>query len=124
MSTSTVLAWLSTFMRFSSTAPADCWPGTANQKSVPGLPQPAVTIPPAEVCSASRPCAIEPVAWIITPSGRTTAAFVRPEGLPPGPAEPGAAAGTTDTDGAPGCDRVRSGPAALPAADSLLIVAR
>src|SRR5487761_1031982 len=121
MSTFTALAWLSTFIRVSSIVPADCWPGTANQKSVPGLPQLAVTTPPAEVCSASRPCAIVPVAWIITPPGWTTAAFFA---VPPGLAVPPAAAGTPATDWAPGCDSVPTGLAALPGEDSLLITAR
>src|SRR5215472_7595180 len=43
------------------------WPGPTNQKSVPGPWHEAVAIPPAAVCSASKPCAMDPLAWIITP---------------------------------------------------------
>src|SRR5215468_9931994 len=45
----------------------DFCPGPTNQKSVPGPWHEAVAIPPAAVCSASKACAMDPLAWIITP---------------------------------------------------------
>src|SRR5580704_9102672 len=45
----------------------DFCPGPTNQKLVPGPWHDAVARPPAAVCSASSPCAIAPLAWIITP---------------------------------------------------------
>src|SRR5262252_2788629 len=49
-------------------------PGPANQKSVPGPPQRAETLPPDRTCSASNPLAIAPLAWITTPPGAGTVA--------------------------------------------------
>src|SRR5579859_2128160 len=113
---------------------AACWPGAANQKSVPGLPQPAVTTPP-EVCSAARPCAMAPLAWTITPPGWPTGVsplvllvlvlvdVVLPV-LPLAAAEVAGEAETADSESVPGCDTLTSGAVvALPVADSLLIVA-
>src|SRR5579875_3547894 len=104
--------------------PANCWPGMANQKSVPGLEQPAVTRPPGPVCSASRPWAMAPVAWIITPPGVTVGWEVDLAplvDLAPGPEpEAAAAAGTLETDSVPGRDSRVSGAPVVP---SLLMVA-
>src|SRR5437660_10016194 len=49
-------------------------PGPTNQKSVPGPPQRAETFPPGRTCSASRPRAIAPLAWITTPPDAGTVA--------------------------------------------------
>ena len=67
MSTATSATWLPAFIRYSSIRPAVRWPGPVNQKLVPGLAQAAVGRLPAPVCSASRPCASEPLAWMTTP---------------------------------------------------------
>src|SRR5579859_3149464 len=103
---------------------AACWPGAANQKSVPGLPQPAVTAPP-EVCSTARPCAMAPLAWTITPPGWPTGVSLLVLLVLPALALPAAgAAGTADSESVPGCDTLTSGAVvAPPVADSLLIVA-
>src|SRR5215469_810786 len=61
----------------------DFCPGPTNQKSVPGPWHEAVAMPPAAVCSASKPCAMDPPAWIITP----------PRAGPVGTAEPDARLG-------------------------------
>ena len=76
MSTATSAGWLLTFIRYSRIRPAVCWPGPANQKSVPGLPQAAVGSPVPVVCSTSSPCASGPVAWMTTPPRITVAAIV------------------------------------------------
>src|SRR4249920_899815 len=49
-------------------------PGPTNQKSVPGPSQRADTFPPGATCSASKPLAIAPLAWITTPPGAGTVA--------------------------------------------------
>src|SRR5690348_7586890 len=54
--------------------PTEKAPGPTNQKSVPGLPQRAETLPPGRTCSASRPLAIAPLAWITTPPAVGTVA--------------------------------------------------
>ena len=67
MSTATSATWLPAFIRYSWIRPAVRWPGPVNQKLVPGLVQAAVGRLPALVCSASRPWASEPLAWMTTP---------------------------------------------------------
>src|SRR6202034_4310784 len=66
-STSASAAWLSVFIRYSSTWDAAAWPGPTNQKSVPGAGHWAVTSPPDPACSTSSPWAMAPVAWTTTP---------------------------------------------------------
>ncbi len=55
------------FIRYSSICAAAETPGPANQKSVPGTGQAAVTRPPGPVCSAAKPWASAPLAATITP---------------------------------------------------------
>src|SRR5579875_2529945 len=114
---------------------AETSPGRANQKSVPGLPHAAVTVP-AEVCSASSPCAMVPLAWISTPAAWAVGLVLA--GLVPFFAVPvpvpsvlvlallaPVAAGTVDRVSAPGWVRVLSEVSALlPGVASRLTVAR
>ena len=67
MSTATSATWLPAFIRYSWIRAAVRWPGPVNQKLVPGLVQAAVGRLPALVCSASRPWASAPLAWMTTP---------------------------------------------------------
>src|SRR5690348_11226162 len=56
-------------------------PGPMNQKSVPGAPQRAETLPPGATCSASSPLAIAPLAWMTTPPAAGTVATGRLAGV-------------------------------------------
>src|SRR5215469_3707711 len=103
-------------------------PGPTNQKLVPGAWHDAVAIPPAAVCSASKPCAMDPLAWIITPPRAEPVGTPEPGGRL-GPrvrprASPGAA-GTFTSASFPGCLRTCSaaGAAAEPTGDSRAILA-
>src|SRR6185437_4852556 len=58
---------LSVFIRYISISDADVALGPMNQKSVPGPWHCAVTSPLGLVCSTSRPWAMAPLAWTMTP---------------------------------------------------------
>src|ERR1700733_8810219 len=60
--------------------PAVAWPGATNYELVPGVAHCAVGRP-AEICSAARPCAIAPLAVMITPPRPATVVTL---GLDPG----------------------------------------
>src|SRR5215831_4340105 len=97
-------------------------PGPTNQKSVPGLRHCAVASPPALVCSASSPRAIDPLAWIITPPRAGPVGTEAPAAAADGADKPRARAGagaTFTSDSWPGCVRTCSGAGgtAAPAGD-------
>src|SRR5260370_23060292 len=101
-------------------------PGPTNQKSVPGLAQRVAARLLSRTCSASKPLAIAPAAWITTPPAAGTVATGWPGGAGLGVAplalavvlpRAGARTGRTPvTDRAPGWVTVASGapPAAWP----------
>src|SRR5260221_13261588 len=106
----------------------DFCPGATNQKSVPGLGHCAVASPPAAVCSASSPCAMDPLAWIITPPRAGPVGTADPRaGLAPGvaPRARTGASGTLTSASWPGWVRTRRGPgvAAEPTGDRRAILA-
>src|SRR6516165_7429219 len=95
-------------------------PGPTNQKSVPGPSQRAEIFPPGATCSASRPLAITPLAWITTPpaAGVVTTGWLLGvgEGVVDGalPCVAGGTAFTPVTDTVPGWVRLANGAAAVP----------
>src|SRR5579864_4179102 len=106
----------------------DFCPGPTNQKSVPGPWHEAVAIPPAAVCSASKPCAMDPLAWIITPPRAGPVGTPEPVSRLGPRARPRARAGAVETFTSasfPGWVRTCSGAgvAAEPTGDSRAILA-
>src|SRR5258707_4998078 len=106
----------------------DFCPGPTNQNSVPGPWHCAVASPPAVVCSASSPCAMDPLAWIITPPRAGPVGTAEPDALSSPRVTPRAttrAGGTSTSASRPGWVRTCTGAgvAAEPTGDNRAILA-